>query len=1077
MNLFTKITFRNFALSVLSAAVLSACGGAGSCTNCSTPTPTPSPGTLSLSIEAPSQYPAGLPVSIDASLTMTNTSSVDASNLVYTIPAPNEPGNYTKVVITPNAGVGSASGDCTNIAAGASCTFVATISAYASPGSFTVTATPNSTATAKTTQSGKSSQADSISVTANLGLVDIPNTNNEYYILPSDQTIQGSTTQATTAYVSVLVKKVSSGLSSFKLVNELGEELTYTAIGTPKYTVNSVNSYKVTIPAGQTLQHVQVLSNVCTTLNNGTNNDTACSNDADINLAQAGVGILAIQPNYFQMTESVTSQVITLQNIGTANITNLQLPTIAAPFKIIDNSCANVSTLTPLSSCLITIGYTVGSTSGQGSYVVNYNNGNGAANTAATIPYIGTSTAPFAIITASPTSFSLSTSNTRQRITLTNTGTAAATTFTFPTLTAPLTESTTTTTCTSNLGVGASCFYDVYIDYTQNVTAGSSTLAFGYNNGQAAQTINVAADWSAYTVPMANLVLSSSTVDLNPTYEQRTVTVTNSGTASATNLVLPTLSAPTYFYENTSTCTAGMTLAPQASCTYTISYSGATTASSSNVTFGYTGGTVSTIPLTINWVQATQWAYVVRKDSNNTGVYKCTLDADGDISNCVQQANSMNVVRGRDLTFNVVDEVKYLYVADYQAGGIFKCTLSAIGDINTCTNITASTPAAGIEAGYIVFGTINNTQYAYFTDTNNQDLFTCKVKSDGDFEDCSSTDFSYIYGITFINISGSPYLYVNGDINSSTGLIRIPLNTTNGQPIENDLQVLLNYGNYDSGLDIYKFNGIRYLYTGYTGPVGSSWTLSVNGAAVSNQVDFENITNLPYSINFTTATDMSPYGYVQSTGGIYQCNVNQSTGALTGCANTTAAMGVSIAFSLFTPPCNPCTIFTTAATTANGNLGASWNEIDNICMTDSNKPDDGLEYKAMLVGTNNGVLRQACVSPNCTTGGTTENFNWVLHPDTRYNWANSTNQVFTTNGTGIAPMPIVNQGAPSSAVAWTGFNVSQDWTTDPSNTCGGWTSTSGNGRMGNRASANGNFIAAVTRACSDARQLLYCVSQ
>lgn len=146
-------------------------------------------------------------------------------------------------------------------------------------------------------------------------------------------------------------------------------------------------------------------------------------------------------------------------------------------------------------------------------------------------------------------------------------------------------------------------------------------------------------------------------------------------------------------------------------------------------------------------------------------------------------------------------------------------------------------------------------------------------------------------------------------------------------------------------------------------------------------------------------------------------------------------------------------------------------------MTDSNKPNDGLEYKAMLVGTNNGVLRQACVSPNCTTGGNTENFNWVLHPDTRYNWANSTNQVFTTNSTGIAPMPIINQGAPGSAVVWTGFSGDQNWTTDPSLTCSGWTSTSGSGRLGNRASANGNFIASITRACSDTRQLLYCVSQ
>lgn len=176
-----------------------------------------------------------------------------------------------------------------------------------------------------------------------------------------------------------------------------------------------------------------------------------------------------------------------------------------------------------------------------------------------------------------------------------------------------------------------------------------------------------------------------------------------------------------------------------------------------------------------------------------------------------------------------------------------------------------------------------------------------------------------------------------------------------------------------------------------------------------------------------------------------------------------------------TPPCNPCSIFTTASTTPNGNLGSTWDNIDNLCMVDSNKPNDKLIYKAMLVGNNNGIARQACTSANCATGGSSENINWVLHPNTVYNWAGTTNQVFTTNSTGIAPMPIPNQGAPSAAVLWTGLN--QDWTTDSANTCSGWTSTSGNGRLGNRASPNGNFIGAISRACSDSRQLLYCVSQ
>lgn len=499
MKLFTKNTFRNLALSALSAAVLSACGGAGSCATCTTPTP--APGDLTLKIEAPTQYPAG--VAVTAYLTMMNTSNTNGTNLVYTVPSAT---NYTGVTITPDAN--GAGQNCANIAAGASCTFTAAIPAGSTPGSFTVTATPNgSTSSAtKATQAGKSLQAGgSISVTANLGLVDVPNTSNEYYVLPSDQTVQGSTGSV---YVSVWVKQAGAGLNSLKLVDEAGVELSYVAVGTPSYALNSVNSYKVTIPAGKTIQHIQVLSNTCTTVNNGENNNTACSNDADVNLAQSGVGILAIQPNYFQMSLSHESQVVTLQNVGTANITAMQMPVIAAPFSVAPNSNTCTSNLAIGASCKLTLIYTPGSTSGQGSYVVNYNNGTSAVNTTATIPYVGSGPAPYAILTTTPTSFSLSESHPFQRITVTNTGTAVATGITLPTLTAPLTESVGFTTCTagSSLPIGSSCSYAVYIDYTQAQSAGRESVTFSYNNGQSAQTTSVAVDWSQYILPQIGFI-------------------------------------------------------------------------------------------------------------------------------------------------------------------------------------------------------------------------------------------------------------------------------------------------------------------------------------------------------------------------------------------------------------------------------------------------------------------------------------------------------------------------------------------------------------------------------------------
>ena len=561
MNLFSKRTLRNLGLSVLSAAALSACGGAGSCTNCSATPITPT-GTPSFSITAPTQYPAG--VAVTAYLTMTNKSSVNATGLTYSVPAANAAGNNTGVAIAidPNG----AGNNCTSIAAGASCTFTASIPAGSHPGSFTVTATSGGntgnsaklqTASLNTASSStaKSLQA-SISVTANLGLVNLPTTNNQFYILPSDQVVPESSTTATTVYVSVLVQSGVSAFDTLKLVDDAGVAISgATLVGTLNTAANSVNTYKVVYPAGSSgTKHIQAYSYtgstpVCNTLNIGTNNNSACSNDADVTLTSNAAGILSIQPNYFNVSPTYTSQVVTFSNIGNGNISGLTLPTIAAPFSISANGCTT-DTLAAGASCSITLTYTPGSTSGQATPVITYNNGTSVVNTGVTIPYTAASSGggdtppvvvPTATLTASPTSLTLSKSSPQQSITIENTGTAEATDLALPTIVAPFVL--VSNDCGSTLASKASCTYVVKIDYTQAVTAGNGTLAFGYNNGQSPQTTNVAADWAAYTPTPANLVITPyTTADFgdvqrnNIDVSTRVFKVENTGDIIATGL-------------------------------------------------------------------------------------------------------------------------------------------------------------------------------------------------------------------------------------------------------------------------------------------------------------------------------------------------------------------------------------------------------------------------------------------------------------------------------------------------------------------------------------------------------------
>jgi hypothetical protein len=103
-NYSQKQTILLISIFSLATSILTACSG-GICL--------PTNNIPDISIKTPNQYPAGLPKPIDASIDITNNSNFDATDLVYTIPAPGQNGNNTGVTITPKTG------SCTSIKAGA----------------------------------------------------------------------------------------------------------------------------------------------------------------------------------------------------------------------------------------------------------------------------------------------------------------------------------------------------------------------------------------------------------------------------------------------------------------------------------------------------------------------------------------------------------------------------------------------------------------------------------------------------------------------------------------------------------------------------------------------------------------------------------------------------------------------------------------------------------------------------------------------------------------------------------------------------------------------------------------------
>lgn len=156
-----------------------------------------------------------------------------------------------------------------------------------------------------------------------------------------------------------------------------------------------------------------------------------------------------------------------------------------------------------------------------------------------------------------------------------------------------------------------------------------------------------------------------------------------------------------------------------------------------------------------------------------------------------------------------------------------------------------------------------------------------------------------------------------------------------------------------------------------------------------------------------------------------------------------------------------------------GNLGGI-SGADTACASDANNPNDGATFKALLVGSS----RRACTSANCTTGGASENLDWVLQPNTIYTRVDGTTPLFTTNSSGIFVFGTMSNTWGTMNYIWTGLNG--DWTTH-SYTCNSWTSSIGyeTGQIAHPFYIDTRGISSSYNWCSEGGQVMniLCVEQ
>mgnify|MGYP000037010437 CR=1 FL=1 len=529
----------------LLAVTMAGCSGSGS-TSTNPSNGDGNTGNLAkLSLVAPSSLPAGIAASVP--IILTNNDSTTINNLNYAI---DNSSNTTGATITFES---ASAASCRIIAPKASCTLMADIAATPAshPGSFNIATSQGAVSSAS-----KAVTASSVLlVDVNIGLVQsASNTSSgaDGLSLYYPNTVVGNADGCTQVIVTAVVTSANAGsFNTIQLVDGNGNLLNYTTLsgnsgnGMTNLALGSVVTLLVTVPSGSSQLQFKAQ-----TANNGSVVSTAAnSNTVIVTDPTATVGIINILPNYFNLTTSYESQIITVANSGNGPISSLSF-TPSSPLTELSNNCA--ATLAAGASCQYVIKFNKNlPQAGTSGITVNYNNGSSAQSATATVNYTGidpvagltisggnNSNFDFTTRTSTPTQSAL--------VTLTNTGNSNESSFNFNSTSVPdFTTNTTgiTNACTQATVLAPTESCSVNLVYT-NSTATPTTTAVvpvSYTFGQKGltatsnihityQTIQSTAILAITPSPASFTGIVNNGVDSS----SQTINIANSGDDTAT---------------------------------------------------------------------------------------------------------------------------------------------------------------------------------------------------------------------------------------------------------------------------------------------------------------------------------------------------------------------------------------------------------------------------------------------------------------------------------------------------------------------------------------------------------------
>ena len=436
-----------------------------------------------LKIVAPSSYPSGTTIGKDLKLPIQvfNTGNVNANNISYSIIDQTSEGNPITI--------GEISNSCKNILANDVCSFTVNIPSNVSSGSFKILARPNGPSFNSMRKSVSKLTTDINDNFQSIGLINLPINNNSGVNglnLTYPKIVQANNDGLSRIMINVIVNSPNIGVfNDIKLVSINGTKLLATVekinneLSKDNYQYNSIATFLVTPD-----KNIDQLDFAVQILNNDVVVDTGKIIES-VKIIKGNLGVLNVLPDYFNLDDDFTSQVVTLYNNGNTSLGGIKLLDLVNSAFIITNiNCANV--LESSQSCQYKVELSNQAESVHQLAMLEYSNHNNNINYPVTINYFKNNNLSLASDKNFEFKSTTSKSTDTNQITITNTGSEVVSNINFilPNYITIGHESSLTCGLNTVLNFGDSC--TVNLVYTnskiQELTIESLLVTYNYLN-------------------------------------------------------------------------------------------------------------------------------------------------------------------------------------------------------------------------------------------------------------------------------------------------------------------------------------------------------------------------------------------------------------------------------------------------------------------------------------------------------------------------------------------------------------------------------------------------------------------